>query len=194
MRLPIRPFVIFGRRGINVSRETQMTFPPIRTTRLVIRPLRPSDADALAAYRSRPEVARFQSWDTYSTQQANDLIGLMQHSAPEVKGDWYQFGVELAETGQLIGDVGVLNTDAEGKSWIGFTLDPAFWKRGLASEAVGAILKHYAALGITTIWASTDPRNQSSRTLLEKLGFAHIEESPTDWIYRCTQSPPDVSP
>lgn len=169
-----------------------MTFTPIRTPRLVIRPLRPSDADSVAAYRSRPEVARYQSWDTYSTSQARDLIDLMQHSTPEIMGDWYQFGIELAESKQLIGDIGVLNTDAEGKSWIGFTLDPAFWKRGLASEAVTAVLRHYAGLGIATMWASTDPLNQPSRTLLEKLGFAHIEETPTDCLYRCSLSRPDV--
>lgn len=161
-----------------------MTFSPLRTTRLVIRDLRPADAEALSTYRSRQEVARFQSWDTYSIQQATDLIGLMQHSTPAVKGDWYQFGVELAETGQLIGDIGVLNTDAEGKSWIGFTLDPAFWGQGLASEAVSAILKHYTGLGLLTIWASTDPLNVPSRKLLERLGFSLVEITVSDAIYR----------
>ncbi len=161
-----------------------MTFTPIRTTRLVIRPLRPSDAEALAAYRSRPEVARYQSWETYSIAQARDLIGLMEHSTPEVKGDWYQFGVALTETGQLIGDIGVLNTDAEGRSWIGFTLDPLFWKRGLASEAVTAILRYYAELGIATIWASTDPLNVASRQLLERLSFSLVEMTSSDATYQ----------
>lgn len=161
-----------------------MTFTPIRTPRLIIRPLRPSDAETLAAYRSCPEVAQFQSWDTYSIQQSRDLIDLMQHSAPAVRGGWYQFGVELAETGQLIGDIGVMNTDAEGKSWIGFTLDPKYWKRGLAGEAVGALLRHYAQMGISEVWASTDPQNVASRRLLARLGFSLEADAPTDAIYR----------
>lgn len=166
-----------------------MTFSPIYTTRLVIRPLQASDAAAFAAYRSRPEVAQFQSWDTYSIQQAKDLIGLMEHSTPEVRGDWYQFGIELAESEQLIGDIGVLNTDAEGKSWIGFTLDPAFWKRGLASEAVTAILRHYAGLGIAAMWASTDPLNVASRQLLERLSFSLVEMTTSDATYRLSLEP-----
>jgi RimJ/RimL family protein N-acetyltransferase len=145
----------------------------------------------MAGYRSRPEVSRYQSWDSYSIQQAKELIALMEHSSPEVKGEWYQFGVELAETGQLIGDVGVLNTDAEGKCWIGFTLDPAYWNRGLASEAVGAVLSFYTSIGISVIHASTDPLNAPSRKMLERLGFSLVELTEADAIYRLSSNSAD---
>lgn len=160
------------------------TFTPIRTKRLLIRRLRPDDAEALSGYRSRPEVSRYQSWATFSFQQAQDLVGLMEHSSPEVEGDWFQFGIELVETGQLIGDIGLLNTDAEGKSWIGFTLDPKHWRRGFAGEAVGAVLDYYAHMGILEVWASTVPQNEASRRLLERLGFSLEEETQTDAVYR----------
>jgi len=150
----------------------------------LIRRLHADDAITLARYRSIPEVARFQSWPDCSLQQAQDLIAEMDESSPAVTGKWFQFGIELKETGALIGDIGFLNTDESGKSWIGFTLDSQYWRRGLATEAVGAILAFYSTIGITTIWASTDPANTASQKVLKKLGFVLFESDPEDSIYK----------
>lgn len=130
-----------------------------------------------------PDVARYQDWPSYSLEQAIVLIEAMEKSSPGVTGEWFQFGIELCETAELIGDIGFLNTDPDGKCWIGFTLDQRYWGRGLASEAVSAVLEYYATLGIATVWASTDPLNAPSRKLLKRLGFALIEESTNDAIY-----------
>ena len=108
----------------------------------------------------------------------------MDESFPAATGKWFQFGIELKETGALIGDIGFLNTDEVGKSWIGFTLDSQYWRRGLATEAVGAVLAFYSTFGITTIWASTDPANTASQRVLEKLGFVLYESYAEDAIYR----------
>jgi len=39
----------------------------IVTERLSLRPFRVDDLAAFVAYRSDPEVARYQSWDTYQS-------------------------------------------------------------------------------------------------------------------------------
>jgi RimJ/RimL family protein N-acetyltransferase len=52
------------------------SFLPIATERLVLRRFTPADAAGLAAYRSEPAVARYQSWATpYSVSAAQRLIG-----------------------------------------------------------------------------------------------------------------------
>jgi RimJ/RimL family protein N-acetyltransferase len=163
-----------------------MKFSPINTARLSIRRLNASDANTLSRYRSIPEVARFQSWTEYSVQQAQELILQIDKSSPDVKGEWFQFGIELNATGELIGDIGFLNTDELGKSWLGFTLDSKYWKQGLAIEAVAAVLAFYTNIGISTFWASTDPTNIASQNLLEKLGFVLFENKPDDSIYKKT--------
>lgn len=157
---------------------------PIITERLLVRAFSPNDAVALAAYRGKPEVARFQSWQEYSINQAHELIAEMESSSPDTKGKWFQFAIELQESAALIGDIGFLNTDGAGKSWIGFSLDPHYWCRGFATEAVGAVIDYYLDQGITTVWASTDPANLASRRLLRRLGFELIEENDEDAIYR----------
>jgi RimJ/RimL family protein N-acetyltransferase len=46
------------------AREEDGAVLEIVTERLVLRPLQLDDAPAFAAYRSDPNVARYQSWDT----------------------------------------------------------------------------------------------------------------------------------
>lgn len=138
----------------------------------------------MSRYRSLPEVARFQSWSECTLQQAEDLISEMEQSSPAVAGRWFQFGIELTESGTLIGDIGFLNMDEAGKCWVGFTLNSAYWGRGLAAEAVTAVLAYYSEIGISTFWASTEPANTPSRRLLEKLGFALVDDRSDDSIYQ----------
>lgn len=161
-----------------------MTFLTIKTQRLSIRGLLPDDANMISNYRSLPEVAQFQSWTEYPVKKAEELIADMINASPEIKGQWFQFGIELNEKKELIGDIGFLNTDESGKSWIGFTLNSAYWNKGLANEAVSAVLDFYKELGTSQFFASTDPLNVSSKKLLEKLGFSLIEAHPDDLIFQ----------
>lgn len=146
-----------------------MAFTRQRTERLCIRRLVPADAAVLAAYRSLPPVARFQT--AYSLETAQGLIREMAASDPTATGQWFQFGIELTAEQRLIGDIGFLNTDENGKSWIGFTLNPEYWHRGYAIEAVRAVLHYYHSLGISQVWAATDPQNEKSMRLLRVLKF-----------------------
>lgn len=155
----------------------------IETTRLIIRNLASTDALDISTYRSFSEVALFQSWDQYTLQQAQELITQMENAAPEIEGQWYQFAIELKQTGELIGDIGFLNTDELKRSWVGFTLTPKYWHQGYASEAVSAVLEYYFKIGLSEFWASTDPQNNSSKKLLEKLGFILIESHHDDFIF-----------
>ena len=108
----------------------------------------------------------------------------MSEADPSLKAQWFQFGIELISEKELIGDIGFLNTDKNGKSWLGFTLDSSFWNQGYASEAVGAVIGYYAELGISEIWASTDPENKSAAKLLGHLGFTLQESKPDDLILK----------
>ncbi len=156
----------------------------IQTSRLRIRRLTSDDALLLSTYRSRPEVAEHQSWDIYTLEQAHSLIQEMEKSSPVQVGKWFQFGVELLSEKSLIGDIGVLNTDLEGKCWIGFTIDSKHWKKGYAFESVKAVLDFYQNINLTNFWASIDPKNSASHKLLLKLGFEIVESKPDDLVFR----------
>ena len=50
-------------------------FLPLTTERLLLRAFRPDDAEPFAAYRSEPDIARYQSWSApYAVAEARRLI------------------------------------------------------------------------------------------------------------------------
>jgi RimJ/RimL family protein N-acetyltransferase len=161
-----------------------MKFNSIKTQRLLIRRLYPGDSKIISGYRSDPKVSEYQSWDNFSEKKALELIHQMESSEPTDKTKWFQFGIELQSNQKLIGDIGFLNSDSDGKSWVGFTLDSNFWNNGFAVEAVTAILKYYSELGISDVWASVHPENESSIKLLLKLGFSLVETKLDDLIFK----------
>jgi hypothetical protein len=71
-----------------------VAFRERRTDRLVIRRFRAEDAATLAAYRSDPAVARYQSWDIpFSHEQAHSFIESLDTAHPDTPGEWFQFAV-----------------------------------------------------------------------------------------------------
>ena len=56
-------------------------------------------------------------------------------------------------------------------SEIGYLIGPAHWGRGVAREAVSAVISHLFASGTRRIFADVDPDAQASARLLERLGF-----------------------
>jgi len=49
-------------------------FTQLRTARLVIRRFHSQDLAVFAAYRSDPDVAKYQSWETYTVQEAEEFL------------------------------------------------------------------------------------------------------------------------
>jgi RimJ/RimL family protein N-acetyltransferase len=144
----------------------------IATERLVLRRFRPSDAETLSAYRSDPDVARYQSWNApYSLAKAKAAVTSLAAGDPEEPG-WFQYAIELTADRALIGDIGVDLHENRMQAEIGFTLDRAYQKRGYAAEAVRGLLDHlFAVRGLHKVSAEADARNAASARLLERVGF-----------------------
>ncbi|ANZ40315.1 GNAT family N-acetyltransferase [Lentzea guizhouensis] len=140
----------------------------LTSARLTLRPFRAGDAQAFAAYRSDPEVARYQGWDTpYPVEAAERMIAEM--TDPAAPG-WFQYAVDL--DGALIGDIGVNTHENLMQADIGYTLAPAHQGRGLAFEAVGRVVRHlFEDRGLRRVSAECDARNERSVKLLKRLGF-----------------------
>jgi RimJ/RimL family protein N-acetyltransferase len=144
----------------------------IATERLVLRRFRPSDAATLAAYRSDPEVARYQSWSApYPLAAARETVAALAAGDPAEAG-WFQYAIERTADRAHIGDVGVDLHENRMQAEIGFTLAPAYQGRGYAAEAVRALLDHlFTVRGLHKVSAEADARNLASARLLERVGF-----------------------
>src|SRR5690348_7273640 len=100
----------------------------IVTDRLILRRFRPADVPVLAAYRSDPEVARYQSWDApFPVAKAETAVANFMASDPDRAG-WFQYAIQHSGDRTLIGDVGVRVHDNLMQAEIGFTLATAYQK------------------------------------------------------------------
>ena len=146
----------------------------IVTERLVLRLLQPEDVPAFAAYRREPEAARYQSWDTsYSTEDGEQLVASQQGVGFGDGGPWVQVAAVERATGVLCGDCAVrVATDQPRTAEVGVTFAPARQGRGLATEALGAVVTRlFEQHDIHRVYAQADDRNVPVHRLLERLGF-----------------------
>jgi RimJ/RimL family protein N-acetyltransferase len=154
----------------------------LRSPRLCLRRLRPEDATALTSYRSLPEVARFQSWESFELADAVALIGAQAAVAPDTPGTWLQLALVAVESGGgVVGDCGLhFRADDPRQVEVGITLAPAHQGRGLATEALARVLDYlFGGLGKHRVSAVTDAENHAAAGLLRRVGFRreahHVE-------------------
>ena len=148
-------------------------FTKIETERLVLR--RPADEDLapFMAYLNDPVVARYQSWESYTEEQARAVIERQKGVEPGTPGQWFTFAAELKETGEMIGHVALsVKADDHRQAEIGFTFARGQQGRGLAREAAEGVLDYaFGVLGLHRVVAVTDCENGRSAALLGRLGM-----------------------
>jgi len=158
------------------------SFSPLVTPRLSLRPLVSADAEAIFAYRADPEVALYQGWEPQSLDQVQAFVAEVSMVEPDTLGTWFQLGICLKESGNLIGDFGFhFPEHSPCQVELGITLARPYQGKGYATEAMTTALEYcFLTLKKHRVFASVDPENRASIALLERLGFrreAHFRES-----------------
>jgi RimJ/RimL family protein N-acetyltransferase len=145
---------------------------PVRTSRLVLRTLRAGDADAVHAYRSRPDVARYVPFDPMSPEQIAERMQGRWAKTRIGEGEGLVVGFERADTGELIGDLTLMLVSAEHRGGeIGWLVHPDHGGQGFATEAARAGLGLMFDAGVHRVVARVDARNAPSLRLCERLGM-----------------------
>jgi RimJ/RimL family protein N-acetyltransferase len=163
-------------------------FTHLESERLTLRRFADSDLAPFLAYRNDPEVARYQAWESCTEREATAMIEELKSLQPGAPGEWFQFAIELKETGALIGDC-ALKVEEDGRqAEVGFSLSREHRGKGYASEAVSCLLDYaFGDLGLHRVVAVTDQENEPSIALLERLGmrregsFVHNAWSKGKW-------------
>jgi len=96
---------------------------------------------------------------------------------------------------QAIGVCGLKPAETRGQAEVLYALHPGWWKQGLATEAVRAVLDYaFGAAGIELLVANTDVPNVDSIRTLERLGFAFQRRAPVNGLDLMFYSLPRPNP
>jgi RimJ/RimL family protein N-acetyltransferase len=162
---------------IDVSAHMQSALRPVypvRTRRLLLRPLTVGDVDALLTYRSRPDVCRYVPFEPMTRDVIHERLA-SQWANTELtdEGQSLTLGIEVAGTGELVGDVVLFwHSREHGGGEIGYVVHPDFSGHGYATEAAHALLRlGFDELGLHRIIARIDERNAPSAKLAQRLGM-----------------------
>ena len=148
---------------------------PISTARLHLRSFAEADVDAFAAYRNDPEIARYQSWDGITREAALVFIRSQDHAGLGIPGRWQQIAIGLRPGNELVGDIGLFLRAHRRSAELGFTLARTQQGRGLAREAVEALIEAlFVRTSVEKLEAVTDTRNGPSIGLLRRLEFMSV--------------------
>jgi [ribosomal protein S5]-alanine N-acetyltransferase len=163
---------------------------PILTERLRIRAMRLEDAASLLAVYGDADAMRHLTPDVpASVAEAEDWVRskIELHVRDHGLSLWT---VELRDTGEIVGDIGL---QWEDYGWgpeigIGGRGSRAFWRQGYATEASLACLRAGFDAGFERIWAETGPANEAAQRLLERLGMRRVATNPEGWpVYAVTR-------
>jgi len=147
---------------------------PIATDRLVLRPFTSDDFDALYAYQSRPDVARWLEWDARSEAEVREALGKKMGSVTILdEGDVLALAMERRDTGELVGDVILHLVSAEHRTGeIGYIVHPDHQGHGFTTEACEELLRiAFEDVGLHRVIGRLEPRNVASARVLQKLGM-----------------------
>ncbi|MGH2916440.1 MAG: GNAT family N-acetyltransferase [Solirubrobacteraceae bacterium] len=149
----------------------------LRTPRLRGEPLASEHEDTLVQLLLDPRVhATLWHWSTPPT--CEDVRAALNEAIEH----WQRHGFGLwllreADTGDPVGRGGLQYTDALAGEFaveVAWTISPALWGRGLATElAQGAVKAGFEQLGLTELVALTLADNHASRRVMEKTGFVY---------------------
>ena len=138
---------------------------PIQTSRLILRPYTPADAEDLHEIFSDPVVMEHCE-APYTPEQTRQALSLFIEKN-------IAFAAELTDSGKVIGHLlfHQLPLEESGIYEIGWFFNRSYWRRGYACEACKALLEYgFQQLGLHKICAETiDP--DRSVALMRKLGM-----------------------
>lgn len=152
--------------------------------RVRLRPFEERDLEAMAAYRGDTEVCRFLPFEPQSPDDIRSRIGHLFGST-SLEGERGGVVLIIESEGAVVGDLVLFHLDAEaGSAEIGWVISPAASGRGLATEAVRALMDTaFDVYGLRRLTAKIDADNVRSAALAERLGLrreAHFVEN--EWF------------
>lgn len=146
----------------------------IETERLILRQATMDDANAMFHnWANDPKVTKYLTWPAHSTPEVTKAI-LQDWITSYERNDYYQWMIQLKDSN--IGPIGSISVvsldDKDAKAEIGYCIGRAWWRQGITTEALGAVIGYlFNKTGIQRIEARHDVNNPHSGAVMRKCGM-----------------------
>lgn len=148
----------------------------LETDRLILRPFTLEDAETMYRnWASDPEVTKYLPWTPHESVQVTRSL-LEDWISQYDKDDYYHWTIVLKENSEEpIGSISAVQKDDAIKMvHIGYCIGKKWWKQGITSEALAALIKFFfEEVGINRIELRHDPRNPNSGKVMMKCGLQY---------------------
>jgi ribosomal-protein-alanine N-acetyltransferase len=165
-----------------------MGLPSIRTERLVLRPWTRDDVDALHALWTAPDVRRYLWDDVVITREIAEQV-VNSHLAT---ADHHGIGYWALHVPPPSSPAGAPISGFCGFRFMGdspeielmYGLRAEYWGRGLATEACRSAIEYlWHSTGFHLVYARTDPPNEGSVMVMQRLGMTHVSTGASTVTY-----------
>ena len=148
----------------------------IETYRLILRRYKIEDADAMYKnWASDSEVTKFLTWQPHSSVDVSRSIiedWLKEYSDEK----YYHWAIVFRDNGnEPIGDISVVQMNEDiSMVHIGYCLGRAWWRRGIMSEALKAVMDFmFDTVEVNRVESRHDPMNPNSGKVMQKCGMKY---------------------
>ena len=148
----------------------------LETERLILRRFVMEDAEAMFQnWASDSEVTKYLTWSAHDSVDVSRTV-LEEWTAKYANGDFYQWAIALKESeAGPIGSISAVSLNEDiSLVQIGYCIGRAWWRRGIASEALKAVIEFFFdEVGANRVEARHDPRNPRSGMVMRKCGMKY---------------------
>ncbi len=174
-RVPPIPTTDHVKRPRKAARKPRpAAFTPLKTERLMLRPLRNEDAEALHRLVNDWEVTRTLAEIPYPYPRALADDWIASTAAQLAEGSGYHLAITGTEgtTETLVGLVGLRVDTGKRTGRLGYWVGRAYWGHGVATEAARRMISWgFANLPLDHVVAEVVEGNEASCAVLRRIGF-----------------------
>ncbi|MBR6283645.1 MAG: GNAT family N-acetyltransferase [Muribaculaceae bacterium] len=153
----------------------------METLRIILRPWRDSDAEALFKYASDPDVGTRAGWPPH--QSVEESLGIIR----TLFLNDTTWAIELKATGEPIGAIGYGSScecrlpARENEPIVGYWVAKPYWNQGICTEALALMVEHIRQVThIPSLISGHFIDNPASGRVMEKCGFVATGETVVD--------------
>ena len=147
--------------------------PTLETDRLILRELKPEDAEDLRTWLGRDEIYTY--WGRPASKGEKNPELLFIDPRPNVKrqpSHDFLWGIEQKSTHKVVGLIEVFDVENDRFGKVGYRVAPELWNSGICTEALRRVVDFiFSETAMDRLEGTADVRNTSSNRVLKKCGF-----------------------